>query len=417
MPDVSKWGGPKSDRWNGMGVLVAFATISWAPASQPPIPPETTRLADLAMARGIELGANLSGLVDGPSPNNWSSGGVSIQARDLAARHFGILSAGWQTYPGHSWIGPGQYRWSGIETFIAWCESQRIRVHGHGLGYGIRTPWLARLPVATPEDRSEVRRVYETGIRDTVKRFAGRVHVWDVCNEQLLPGYQQSGFATSSAYWQAYQEKGRHHPDGLDWYRTTFRIAHEADPKAKLILLDFNNEVHGPKSDTYYRLAKRLKDDRIPVHGVGFQMHLDTDLNRSKGHGLLTDEAYYQSLESNLNRFGELGLEVWITELDVSINPQRELALELGRQAEIYRRVMQIALRTRNLKGIKLWGVMDRDVWGQILPRRPYLFDEQAQPKAAWSVVRDELRLGAPVTPRFPRTGRQDPPPGPTAPR
>ncbi len=90
-------------------------------------------------------------------------------------------------------------------------------------------------------------------------------------------------------------------------------------------------------------------------------MHLGTDLNRSKNHGLKTNEAYYQSLADNLSRFSEAGFELWITELDVRIDPAQDLAAEQDRQAEIYGKVIEIATAVPLLKGIKFWGITDRD--------------------------------------------------------
>jgi endo-1,4-beta-xylanase len=116
-------------------------------------------------------------------------------------------------------------------------------------------------------------------------------------------------------------------------------------------------------------------------------MHLSTDLNRSKNHGLKTDDDYYQSLTDNLRRFSEAGFDLWITELDVRIDPKKDLSAELVRQAEIYGRVIEIATATPRLKGIKFWGIMDRDTWGNVIPERPNLFDEDGQPKPAFLAV------------------------------
>ena len=67
---------------------------------------------------------------------------------------------------------------------------------------------------------------------------------------------------------------------GYDWYVTTLTIAHAADPAAKLVLLDFNNEIICPKSDTMLALVKTLLAKKLPLHGVGFQMHINTECKR-----------------------------------------------------------------------------------------------------------------------------------------
>ncbi len=347
----------------------------------------------LAERRGLAIGANLPGLIFGKAPNNWEQSPTIRIEQSIAAEHFSIMTAGWEMYPGQSWLAPGRYEFRGSDVFIRWCQDHNLSVHGHGLGYGCRVDWLKKFPVRTPEEKAAVRELYEAYIRDTVRHFAGRVHVWDVCNEQLLPAYTFSGYQTAQPYWKAYQDDPRDPESGVEWYRRTFHLAHEADPKAKLILLDFNNEIVCPKSDRMFRLVRELQADGVPVHGVGFQMHLTTELNRSKGHGLETDGDYYRSLTENFRRFSGLGVELWITELDVSIDTKKELEAELDRQASIYGEVVSIAVATPNFRGIKFWGIIDRSPWGEVIATRPFLFDETGRPKAAFYAVRNALAI------------------------
>lgn len=323
-------------------------------------------LRELAIKRDVEIGANFSLLVDGKSPNNWQDSPTIQTEMKLAVEHFTVMSAGWQMYPGHSWLGPKRYNYEGADRFILWCEQNGIRVHGHGLGYGSRVGWLKAYKAKTEEQKSEVREIYESYIVDTATHFKD---------------------------WQAYVPPNEKPETGIEWYRQTFKLARRSDPAAKLILLDFNNEVICGKSDTMYALVQRLKTEGVPIDGVGFQMHLKTDLNRSKGHGFATDQEYYDSFTANLKRFGELNVDLWITELDVSIDAKNELNNELMRQAEIYGEVVRIALKQPRLKGIKFWGIMDRNTWGEVLPDRPNLFDEDGKPKPAFFRVQTELSL------------------------
>jgi endo-1,4-beta-xylanase len=348
-------------------------------------------LKELAARQGIALGANFPGLVHGKPPNTWEQSPIIAVEQAIAERHFAIMSAGWDFYPGHSWTGPGQYDWRGADAVASWCRERGIAVHGHGLGYGVRVPWLLKLPAGTDAERAALRDQWEGYVRATAARFAGRVAVWDVCNEQLLPAYRFAGFQTRQPYWKAYQANPADPGSGVEWYRRTFRLAHEADPNAKLVLLEFNNEVICPKSDQMFKLMKQLLDEGVPVHGAGFQMHLSTDLNRAKDHGLATDDDYFASLEANFKRFATLGVELWITELDVKIDPTKDRDAELARQADIVRRVVEIALRAPNFKGLKFWGIVDRTPWGQVIPERPNLFDEDGRPKPAFFALREAL--------------------------
>jgi endo-1,4-beta-xylanase len=348
-------------------------------------------LKEAANRLGIEIGINFPGLVDGKSPNNWESSPTIALEKRIAREHFTIASAGWQMYPGRSWPGPRRYDFEGADRFVAWCREVGLKVHGHGLGYAVRVDWLKRMPANTDAEKREVRAVFEDYVTRTAAHFAGRVHMWDVCNEQLLPAYIFNGYQTDASYWKAYQQPNQGPESGVEWYRRTFRLARDADPQARLILLDFNNEIVCPKSDRMLQLVTQLRSEGVPVDGVGFQMHLGTDLNRSKNHGLKDDDSYYAALKANLRRFAEQNLDLWITELDVRLDPAKDLRAELARQAEIYGRVTEIAATTPRMKGIKFWGIVDRDPWGRVIPERPNLFDEDGQPKPAFYAVRDAL--------------------------
>jgi endo-1,4-beta-xylanase len=367
----------------GIAVLASRPAAAAAEYERPAGP----TLKELAARRGVEIGANFPSLVFGKSPNNWTDSPTAPVEQAIAADQFTIMTAGWEMYPGKSWKGPGQYDLAGFDAVVAWCRQRGIQVHGHGLGYACRVEWFKKLPCGQDSDRAEVRRIYEGYLRDTAARYAGKVQLWDVCNEQLLAPYQSGGFRTSECYWKAYQSDASDPKSGVEWYRRSFRLAHEADPQARLILLEFNNEIVCPKSDFLYELAKALQAEGVPIHGVGFQMHLDTELRRGKGTGMATDEEYFDSMADNFRRFSQLGLELWITEMDVAIDPQKDIDAELERQAMIFGRVAEIALGTANFRGLKYWGIMDKNTWGQVSPERPHLFDDSGRAKPAFRAV------------------------------
>lgn len=78
---------------------------------------------------------------------------------------------------------------------------------------------------------------------------------------------------------------------------------------AKLEIRDFNVAFGGGKADGLYQLVKHLKNSNVRIDAVGFQCHLDADKNYN-----------YEALRKNIKRFKDLGVEVYITELDVGLN-------------------------------------------------------------------------------------------------
>ncbi len=375
-------------------------------------PPGKT-LRELATARGFHIGANFPNLYE-----NWQEAGKSgprffTPEAAIAKDQFTIMTAGWEIFPGHTWKGEGQYDFAGSDKYIEWCRENGIEFHAHGLGYVFRAGWpFTKLPVATEAEKARVRKVYEQYVRDTVGHFKGRTFMWDVCNEHLFPPYQSGAWLKWNAkdgpkdYWRAYDMNPRDPERGYDWYVKTLAIAHEADPQARLVLLDFNNEIICPKSDTMLALAKTLLAKKLPLHGVGFQMHINTECKRVMwkkdtlepgGHDL-SDDAYFDSLRKNIKRFTDLGLEVWITEMSVDVDPTKPLEAQLKRQAEIYRRVFEVCLENPGMKGIKLWGVVDDTDWKAKKQYHPYLFDAQGRAKPAFFAVREALENSQPRT-------------------
>ena len=78
---------------------------------------------------------------------------------------------------------------------------------------------------------------------------------------------------------------------------------------AKLEIRDFNIAFGGKKADGLYQLVKHLKNSNVPIDAVGFQCHLNTNINYN-----------YNDMYKNIKRFQKIGVDVYITELDVGMN-------------------------------------------------------------------------------------------------
>jgi endo-1,4-beta-xylanase len=375
-------------------MLGLFATQLRAQVNYARPPGKTLR--ELAQAHGFHVGANFPYLYEKWSEKGKSGPGRFNPEAAIAKDQFTIMTAGWEVFPGHTWLGEGKYDFAGSDKYIEWCRANGIEFHAHGLGYVFRAGWpFKELPVKTEDEKARVRKVYEQYVRNTVGHFKGRVFFWDVCNEHLDIPYKSGGWVKwkpetgPKDYWKAYNMDPRDPERGYDWYVKTLTIAHEADPQAKLVLLDFNNEIVCPKSDTMLALAKLLLAKKLPLHGIGFQMHINTvcrRVHKEKVQHNLTDDEYFDSMRQNIKRFTDLGLEVWITEMSVGVNPDKPLDAELKRQAEIYRRVFEVCLENPGMKGIKLWGVLDDN------PKsKSCLFDAQGHATPAFFAVREAL--------------------------
>ena len=122
----------------------------------------------------------------------------------------------------------------------------------------------------------------------------------------------------------------------------------------------------------------------MPLHGVGFQCHL-------------TDQGVdLERFAQNLRRFADLGLELYVTEMDVRL-PLPTTPELLERQAAIYRGVLGTCLTVPSFRGFQTWGITDRHSW---IPRRfagtgaALPLDERYRPKPAYAAVHACLAAG-----------------------
>ena len=164
-------------------------------------------------------------------------------------------------------------------------------------------------------------------------------------------------------------------------FAKAFGWAHAADPNAKLVYNDYGIETINAKSTAVYNLVKSLRAAGVPIDGVGIQAHLGQ-------HGLDV-----RSFADNLARFADLGVELYITELDVALDHNPPTADDLAAQAAVYRSVLDTVLLQPAVKTFQMWGHTDRYSWQA--SQAPLLFDAAYQPKPAYFAVQSGFVDGA----------------------
>ena len=265
------------------------------------------------------------------------------------------------------------------DEVVAFAQAHGMKVRGHCLVWDHDNPeWLTHRQL-NPAQASELLQQHITRV---MQHYAGQVFAWDVVNEAFedkgefkdSPWYNQPGIGF------AHQSAG--------YVEQAFRWAHAADPKALLFYNDNGAEVMNRKSDAIYEMVKDFKRRGVPIDGVGLQMHISR---------LDIDTA---SLATNIARLTALGLQVDITEMDVSLPLQADRAAskdDLQRQAELYRSVIHACLENPGCTAIQSWGFTDKYSWigshtrgarGAALP-----FDPSYQPKGAYNEILRELLL------------------------
>ena len=150
-------------------------------------------------------------------------------------------------------------------------------------------------------------------------------------------------------------------------------------------------EVPGPRQDRFFTLVQELLAAGAPLDGVGFQAHL----------GLIPIGQYPDAatIETSLRRFADLGLEVELTELDVTLLARAgDLPTRLAFQGDYYRDVVEACTRVPACTGITLWGLADRYSWLRTffgVMDWPLPFDDDWRRKPAYFGMRAALVAGA----------------------
>jgi endo-1,4-beta-xylanase len=234
----------------------------------------------------------------------------------------------------------GEYNFGPADEIVAFAQEHGQVVRGHTLLWHSQNPdWLEEGDF-TPE---ELREILRDHIFTVVGRYAGKIQQWDVANEIFLG---DGRLRTQENIW--IRELG----PGI--IADAFRWAHEADPNALLFFNDYSVEGINAKSTAYYNLARELLAQGVPVHGFGAQAHLGLQWG------------FDGSLQANLQRFSDLGLQTAITELDVRmILPADGVPTEqqLANQADRYRRTLEACLAVEGCKSFTIWGFNDAYSW------------------------------------------------------
>lgn len=306
-----------------------------------------SRLRTLAASRDLLIGyAALQGFYERPD------GAVYA---DIAAEEFNFVT----TENSLKWDLlnplPGQYRWAQADNLVQHAKTRRQAVHGHTLVWHRQLPgWIQR---SAPADREIHMREF---IDRVITRYGDDIPIWDVVNEAL----EEDGSLRQSTWYEAM---------GADFIDIAFRQARLSAPEATLLYNEYDVSFAGPKSDGLITLMTGLKDAGTPVDGVGFQMHLDADFDR------------YDEVSATFAKIAELDLDIYITELDVSIRD----GMNETQQADVYENVLSLCLDQPRCKAYQAWGFTDMYSWRREF--NPLLLDRRYQPKPAYFAIQRRL--------------------------
>jgi len=243
----------------------------------------------------------------------------------------------------------------------------------------------------TAEELDQLLKRYITALM-TANDNKRKMNGWNISNEMFVPkeeggAYKKDGSERGSCVWmrmgfEADQSGLKGKAKINETHPVVFRKAlqYASMASGKLEIRESRVEDINRKSDALYQLIKHLLNSGVRVDAVGFQCHLN--VNRSYD---------WDSIERNIRRFKDLGLEVYITELDVSMgmgwkkgDPFPEGYEKL--QAERFYGLVKTA-REAGVQRIDVWGLSEAVNQYWLVGQKARLFDEQFQPRATYQAV------------------------------
>ena len=276
------------------------------------------------------------------------------------------------------------YNFELADKFVEFGEANNMFIIGHCLVWHSQlADWFVydeKGEYVTPE---VLKQRMKDHITTVVTRYKGRVNGWDVVNEAIIEGgeYRKSPF---------YEILGE---EFIPW---AFECAHAADPEAELYLNDYSMSDPG-RCDGYVKLIKQLQERGLRIDAIGMQAHVGLDYPT------------IEEFETSLLAFAETGINVMITEWDMSALPAVNFGANVSDFAEYQEKLnpykdglpeevsaqwnsrmkefMDLFIKHSDvITRVTAWGVSDEDSWknGWPIPGRTdycLLFDRNHEMK------------------------------------
>eukprot|EP01012_Entosiphon_sulcatum_P044004 TRINITY_DN58497_c0_g1_i1.p1 TRINITY_DN58497_c0_g1~~TRINITY_DN58497_c0_g1_i1.p1 ORF type:complete len:364 (-),score=47.48 TRINITY_DN58497_c0_g1_i1:26-1117(-) len=279
----------------------------------------------------------------------------------------------------------GQFTLDACTQTLQYAISANQEFRGHNLCWGSDNPqWLLNGGFKPDQLKSILENHISTVSRGL--RKVGKVYCWDVVNEAVSDSNPP---ALKTNVW---------YPALMDYIDIAFNATSIADPDTKLFYNDYSTETVNPKSTYIYNMVQGMLSRKVPIHGVGFQFHINVNVDNlgqswlrssRSGEDALPAGQWIQSVKDNFHRFGQLGVEIHITELDVACENCDSQGLQ--REAQVYADLLSACLAEPKCKNFETWGFTDKYTWlwsfnnPNHIDMKPLPFDANYKPKPAFN--------------------------------
>jgi endo-1,4-beta-xylanase len=323
----------------------------------------------------------------------------------LIAKHFNIITPGNEMKDDAIEPTENHFSFTDADKIVNFAIANKKHVRGHTLVWHAQVPdWMflkdasgAKYDSANFVDKDTLLARMKNHIDNVmghykdIKAYDGTklVGEWDVVNEAFDPGSKDSQKVRDKDY--SNQVNRWYAILGADYIKDAFVYARQADPDAKLFYNDYGTE-DPVKRQAMYDYVVKLKNAGL-IDGVGLQSHID-----------MTSPSIAE-LEKTIKMFTDLGLEVRLTELDITIRPASVSNEVLVQQAYRYKAIFDMCKKYAHqtngkgsVVGITIWGQTDDNTWlnSDTTPNNyPLLFDKNYKAKLAYWALVDPSKIPA----------------------
>jgi endo-1,4-beta-xylanase len=254
-----------------------------------------------------------------------------------------------------------QFNWADADRLIKFCEDNGKQLHGHTL------VWHRQMPQWMLNYQGDWKEMMKHHIQTIVSRYHGRIKAWDVVNE----AFNDDGTLRDTPWRKNI---------GENYIELAFQYVHEADPNAFLFYNDHDLEFKEKKRHAIINMMRDFKQNNIPVHGIGLQMHISVQYPTDR------------QIKNTIECFKGLGLKIHLSELDIAINQNGKVNMPtyqlLKEQKKKIKSIISIfrKLPVGQQYAVTLWGVSDADSWmfRNYNKDWPLLYDEEYKIKPSY---------------------------------
>ncbi|WP_061950430.1 endo-1,4-beta-xylanase, partial [Alkalihalobacillus trypoxylicola] len=301
---------------------------------------------------------------------------------ELLQKHHNLVTAENAMKPGYAYNENREFDFTAEDELVATALENDYKIHGHVLVWHQQSAeWLHTDDDGNLLEREEALNNLRTHVQTTVEHFGESVISWDVVNEAMMDG------PPNPSDWKASLRKSEwYHSIGEDFVEQAFRAAKEVIDEngwdIKLYYNDYNDDNQN-KAEAIYQMVKEINenyasenDGELLIDGVGMQGHYNLNTNP-------------ENVRRSLEKFISLGVEVGVTELDITAGDDGVLTeQEANAQGYLYAQLFKMYKEhAEHISRVTFWGLNDATSWRA--ERNPLLFDRNMKAKPAYYAVID----------------------------